>query len=65
MNANELAKLLNSLTKHNLEWCGSGYMQSQDMVEDKAGEWVGCESLANAMGLEWDWVTGEFSVKDK
>jgi hypothetical protein len=63
MNANDLAKVLNSLTKHSLEYSRHAYSEYRDMNEDKAGEWVGCETLAKALGLEWDWVSGEFSVK--
>ncbi len=63
MNASQLAELLNKLAKHSLEWNNGGYMSSQNMNEDKAGEWLQCETLANALGLEWDWVSGQFSVK--
>lgn len=63
MNADDLARVLNSLTRHSLEWDNHGYMSSQHMKEDKGGDWVSCEVLAEALGLEWDWVSGEFTPK--
>jgi len=58
MNAEEIAKLLNSILRYDLEDTGSDYMSYFSLTPSSAGELLKAEDVAKAFGLKFDCFKG-------